>query len=448
MVDTARPTGVIPPRRNEIIDAVAFAAERLLLAPDWLDAAPDVLARLGEAADVSRVYVLESRPGEDGPTIQQAAEWCAPGIVSQAGNPVLAGAGWDAAGFGRWAEVLSHGGVIAGDVDAFPAAEREELRAQDITSTLVLPIRVDDAWWGCIGFDECVRMRDWAGGEIEAMRAAAALLGAALTRQRQDDRLRHAEDRYRSVVEEIPAVTYFDVVGEDGVQLGFVSPQIEALLGYPPERFLAEPDLWFDIVHPEDQERIDGSARAAGSDIVAFDEEYRMQRADGSWVWVHDTTTPIRDEHGRLRHFQGFIDRRHGPPRGRGCGAARRGSLPRGRRAAPCRELRGRAAARARRERAVVLREPADRGGPRLPRGSLHRRPDLLVRGDAPRRRRPARRRPGVRRDRRAAVRRGVPDAPRRRPVDLGARRLGRGPRRGRRARVLPGIHERRDGPP
>ena len=76
--------------------------------------------------------------------------------------------------------------MIVGDVDAFPAAERDELRAQDITSTLVLPIRVDDAWWGCIGFDECVRMRDWAGGEIEAMRAAAALLGAALTRQRQD----------------------------------------------------------------------------------------------------------------------------------------------------------------------------------------------------------------------------------------------------------------------
>ncbi|HYJ59833.1 MAG TPA: PAS domain-containing protein [Actinomycetota bacterium] len=307
MVDTARATGVIPPRRNEIIDAVAFAAERLLLAPDWLDAAPEVLARLGRAADVSRAYVLESRPGEVGPIVHQVAEWCAPGIASQSSNPALAGATWTEIGFERWAAVLSEGGVIDGDVRTFPAAEREELAAQDIASTLVLPIRADGEWWGCVGFDECVRIRDWADGEIEAMRAAAALLGAALTRQRQDDRLRRAEERYRSVVEQIPAVTYFDVVGEGAVHLGFVSPQIEALLGYPPERFLAEPDLWFEIVHPEDQERIDAAARAAGSDLAAFDHEYRMRAADGSWVWVHDTTTPVRDEHGRVTHFQGFM---------------------------------------------------------------------------------------------------------------------------------------------
>ena len=32
-----------------------------------------------------------------------------------------------------------------------------------------------------------------------------------------------------------------------------------------------------------------------------------MRPADGSWVWVHDTTTPVRDEHGRVTHFQGFM---------------------------------------------------------------------------------------------------------------------------------------------
>jgi PAS domain S-box-containing protein len=307
MVDTV-PTGVVPPRRNEIIDAVAFAAERLLLAADWHDVIDTVLARLGGAADVSRAYILENIVDEDGGVaINQVAEWCAAGIDSQMGNAILRGSPWEGSGFARWVETMTAGGPIVGDVATFPEAERRELQAQDIRAILALPIHVDGTWWGCIGLDECLRIRDWASGEIEAMRTAAALLGAALTRQRTDDRLRRAEERYRSVVEQIPAVTYFDLVDEEAVRLGFVSPQIETLLGYPSARFLDDPDFWFDIVHPEDQVRIDEAARASGNAFVPFDQEYRMRAADGRWVWVHDTTIPVHDTDGLLTHFQGFL---------------------------------------------------------------------------------------------------------------------------------------------
>jgi PAS domain S-box-containing protein len=309
MVDTVPSAGLDAARRDEIIDAISFAAERLLLARDVHDVIGEVLSRLGEAADVSRAYLLANDTGPEGALrLSQAAEWCAPSIGSQADNPILRDSDWTRIGFARWVEVMQGGGLVAGDVADFPDAERRALEGQGITSILALPIQVEGEWWGCIGLDECRVSRDWGSGEVEALRTAAALLGAALTRQRTDDRLRRAEERYRSVVEHIPAVTYFDLVNGTTAHLGFVSPQIESLLGYPYERFLADPEWWFTLIHPDDKERFDAAASITGNaEDAVFDEEYRMLAADGSWVWVHDTTTPVRDEGGRITHFQGFM---------------------------------------------------------------------------------------------------------------------------------------------
>ena len=54
MVDTA--TGE-PVRHAAVLEAVADAAERLLLAADWRDAADEVLERMGLAAGASRRYL-------------------------------------------------------------------------------------------------------------------------------------------------------------------------------------------------------------------------------------------------------------------------------------------------------------------------------------------------------------------------------------------------------
>jgi hypothetical protein len=92
VVDTAEADTQTPGlRRDAILEAVAFAAEQLLLSPDWLDAADEVLARLGIAADVSRAYIMRNVVIERRDCMEQLAEWCAPGISSQFANPSLTG---------------------------------------------------------------------------------------------------------------------------------------------------------------------------------------------------------------------------------------------------------------------------------------------------------------------------------------------------------------------
>ena len=306
MVETARAVQAAPPRRDAVLEAVAFAAERLLLASDWHDVAFEVLDRLGVAAGVSRVHLIRNVDVDGALTMHIAAEWCAPGTRSYRDNPVVDGISWDPS-HSRWIERMAQGEAVVGAVESFPQQERSVLRTQSIVSLAYFPITVDGGLWGCVGFDDCEDVREWSVSDLEALRTAAALLGAAIARHRQEARLASAEFRYRSVVERIPAITYLDVKEPDGVRMAFVSPQIDGLLGYGYERFLEDPQFWFELVHPDDRARMEEAASATGQDGVTFDEEYRMQRADGRWVWVHDTTTPVVGPDGSLTHFQGFM---------------------------------------------------------------------------------------------------------------------------------------------
>ncbi len=98
--------------------------------------------------------------------------------------------------------------------------------------------------------------------------------------------LEEAEARYRTLVEQIPAIVYSADFGEDG-RWSYVSPQIERLLGYSPEEWVSNPTLWFDRLHPEDRERALEDERRSRS-TGTLTSEYRMISRDGRVVWFRD----------------------------------------------------------------------------------------------------------------------------------------------------------------
>ena len=307
MVDTARTGTGDDVRHAAVVEAVAFAAERLLLATDWREAADEVLERMGLAAGVSRAYVIENHLDEQGRLLgTMRHEWCATGVSSQALNPFLQAAPWHDA-LGRWAAIHARGEPIVTHIAELPALERPEFEHQDIVSIAEHPIFVGEGWWGVIGFDDCERERPWSS-ELDALRAAATVIGAAVARQRIEHDRQRAERRWRQVIEHIPAVTYTDiVVGSGDVRMGFVSPQMKVVLGYEPERFLEEPRFWFSLIHPEDLARLEASGVLDAADVTTFDEVYRMRAADGAYRWIHDTSTPVFGDDGELDHFLGFM---------------------------------------------------------------------------------------------------------------------------------------------
>ncbi|MCX7840385.1 MAG: PAS domain S-box protein, partial [Anaerolineae bacterium] len=193
--------------REAILSAVAFATDTLFRSSDWTENIQAILARLGQAADVSRVYIFENYTDSTGKLFTtQRYEWVAPGITPQIDNPDLQALNLHVTGFTRWIETMSRRQPIYGLVRDFPSGEREFLTAQDIRSIIVMPIYTGTRWWGFIGFDECRYEREWSAAEIDALRIAADNLGSAIARLQIEHALRLSEDRYRDLVEHSPAI--------------------------------------------------------------------------------------------------------------------------------------------------------------------------------------------------------------------------------------------------
>ncbi len=78
-------------------------------------------------------------------------------------------------------------------------------------------------------------------------------------RKKAESQLRNMEARYRTLVEGIPAVTFMAALdeGAGGREL-YVSPQIEALLGFSQKEWLENPILWYTQLHPDDRRRWHG----------------------------------------------------------------------------------------------------------------------------------------------------------------------------------------------
>jgi PAS domain S-box-containing protein len=121
-----------------------------------------------------------------------------------------------------------------------------------------------------------------------------------------ETQLRETEERYRAIVEHIPGAVYVDV--PDGSMRSFyVSPQIRQILGVAPEDWVAQPDLWLQMMHPEDRPEAGRTYAEAVEGGMAWSAEYRVLHPDGRWVWVHDETTFVRDERGRPLFLQGVL---------------------------------------------------------------------------------------------------------------------------------------------
>jgi diguanylate cyclase (GGDEF)-like protein/PAS domain S-box-containing protein len=125
-------------------------------------------------------------------------------------------------------------------------------------------------------------------------------------RKRAEARLGVAEQRFRTLVDQIPAVTYIDPVDDPETSL-YTSPQIERMLGYTPEEW-REDKLWPKCLHPDDRERIlaaDERFEAGGEE--PFSEEYRLLAKDGSVVWVREEAVLLKDETGEPLYWQGVF---------------------------------------------------------------------------------------------------------------------------------------------
>jgi PAS domain S-box-containing protein len=186
-------------QRNALmLKAVAALADRVLNEPledheSWYR----TLGSIGEILHVDRVYVFRNST-DDGSGIHylsQVGEWCVPGVEPQIDNPDLQNIPYTEIGLIRWYEVMSANKPIVGLVKDFPECEKAILCPQDILAIVVVPIWIEDKFWGFVGFDECHYERQWSDEEITMLRSAAGLIGARLHIQTYVHALKAAKEQ-------------------------------------------------------------------------------------------------------------------------------------------------------------------------------------------------------------------------------------------------------------
>ncbi len=138
-----------------------------------------------------------------------------------------------------------------------------------------------------------------ASGEVET------LLGITRdnTASKQiEEALRASEAQFRRVVDLVPDILYRSEL--PGYRTTFISPALESMLGFTPEEWEAQPELWLRQVHAEDRDRAVAEAAAATATGNRFLLRYRMWHKDGQTLrWLEDRAYIDRDVAGKATVF-------------------------------------------------------------------------------------------------------------------------------------------------
>jgi PAS domain S-box-containing protein len=125
------------------------------------------------------------------------------------------------------------------------------------------------------------------------------------TRKQIEAQLLEAETQYRTLVEQLPAITYRAEFG-DG-PWSYVSPQIESLLGFTPAEWMAQNSPWWNQLHAEDRPAVLAAEQRARETGEALAMEYRMSAKDGRIHWFSDHAVVVRDATGEPRYLHGVM---------------------------------------------------------------------------------------------------------------------------------------------
>lgn len=282
-------------------EELAACSRTLLTGTESKEDFSQALGYLLKAANASRVYFCENFEDEvDGFCMRQTQEIRAKGIKSRLGRERSQQIPYKQ-GFERWRKLLSRREPIHGQVESFPQAERKILESQKTLSMLVLPITVNEEWYGFIGFDDVMEKREWSDEDIRSLRTASEMIGIYIETKLFEEALRVSEERFRSLVENANDIIYS--VTPKG-EITYISPKATDITGYAVSDLLGT--SIFTLLHPDDKKpSLEWFQSGLQSKERQSSFEFRLMHKDKSVRWMVTQSSVIQRDEGDIMEIIG-----------------------------------------------------------------------------------------------------------------------------------------------
>ncbi len=204
------------------------------------------------------------------------------------------------------ARMIYKGEPIYSSYDRMESLTGPKLRSEGLKAIAAIPIRHKKEIIGSLNVSSRSIEKPSSESRI-ALEIIAADIGDALFRFRAEERLKHSEEKYRALIENIPVGVYTAKLDPDSTYI-YISPKVLRILGVSQSYVKRNPDFWVKHVHPEDMPLIRTEVESTKKNHKRFSMEYRMYRHDGKMIWVHDEANQIERKSGDEGVMQGFIE--------------------------------------------------------------------------------------------------------------------------------------------
>jgi len=279
--------------KSNILRVISFATNQFLKDSDWKDNIDVLLKLLGEAAQVSRVYIFKNGYDKNNRLVMnQLFEWTSDSITPQINNEQLQNLPYE--DFQQWYNVLSKRQRFEGIVKNLDEPLKSILKSQEIKSVLVMPIQVENTWWGFIGFDDCINERQWDNEIIYLLNIIADIIGAAISKTKSQEEIELSRQYFETLFNQAPeAIT---IVDPNGI-VKQVNEEFKRIFNYT-EKEVLDKNL-DDLISEPDKREEAGSLTKAAANGQRINIEGLRKTKDDVPVYVSITGMPIQfgDEH-------------------------------------------------------------------------------------------------------------------------------------------------------
>ena len=273
--------------KDKLLSVIADSANGLLKEENYNNILPDILQNLLTATSSDRAYIFENSRNESGEVItSQKFECCSSGCEPHINNPAFQNIPFRV--FQDQFEGLKEGSVFCGLTDKW---ENKDMRLwfvqKGIKSFLLIPIIVNQEYWGIVGLEDCDKPRVWSEMDTGVLKTFATSLASAIERKKAEEAILESEARFRYMADTAPVMIW---VSDEEDRVTYVNKSWVKFTGITLEDI--KKSNWSLLVHPGDVKIAVQEYSEQFKQRLPVLLEYRLKSITGEYRWVIDQAIP------------------------------------------------------------------------------------------------------------------------------------------------------------